>query len=183
MSKETPMLPTDEIDAGKVRALQRQINKNSDLIDGVVSRLVSNYCEPLDEYMLYVQGVVSDAEVPPTDAELDQIALRLPVLLYFTGEGQESLGIKEDMAKSVRQELYSESYNRAVGTVGDKTAAAELATQDEALVMTAYQRAYKKIKLRMELASEMLQSVKKVMSRRMSEYELSRVDPNRIGGN
>lgn len=180
--KDTGLALTGEIDARKVTAIQDRVDENSQLIEEIVNKLVSDYCKPLDDYMAFVQQLVSDENNPPTDAELDDFTLNLPVLLYFTGEAQEALGIKEDIAKAIRQEIYSESFNMATGTVGDKTSVAELSAQSETLVWIAYQRAYKKVKLRMEAANEMLQSVKKVISRRMVEYEIGRVDPSRIGG-
>jgi len=173
---------SSNIEIGKVRQLQKRIDANSDIIEGIVNRLVSDYCKSLDEYMEFIRTILNDTTNPPTDKELDDFILNIPVLLYFTGEAQESLGIKEDIAKAIRQELYNEIYDKSTGTIADKTAAAELATQSEYITYIAYQRAYKKIKLRMEAANETLQSIKKVISRRMSEYEMAKVDPARIKG-
>ena len=170
------------IRVGKIHQLQKRINENASLIDAVVDRLVRDYCRQLDEYMEHIKNILDDTANPPTDKELDDFTLNLPVLLYFAGEAQESLGIKEDVAKAVKQELYNQAYEAASGTIGDKTAAAELATQNEFVCHVAYSRAYKKVKLRMEAANETLQSVKKVISRRMAEYQLSGVDSGRIGG-
>ena len=89
---------SEEIPVAKVKQLQRRINKNSALIDNIVNKLVADYCRSLDEYMEYIQGILKDDTNPPTDKELDDFTLNLPVLLYFTGEAQESLGIKEDVA-------------------------------------------------------------------------------------
>ena len=171
-----------EVDVSKVRQLQKRIDKNSDIIDGIVNRLVSNYCEQLDDYMKYIRNILADTNNPPTDKELDDFILNIPVLLYFAGEGQESLGVKEDIAKAVKQELFNEVYDKAGGTIADKTAVAELATQNEYITHIAYNRAYKKIKLRCEAAYETLQSAKKILSRRMNEYDVTRVTPERIGG-
>lgn len=182
MAKENIHALSNEIDPSKVRQLQKRVNTNAQLIDTIVNKLVAQYCEQLDEYMNYVRAVVTDTDNPPTDKELDDFILNLPVLLYFTGEGQESLGVKEDVAKAIKSELYNDVFSVSEGTIADKTAQAELATQAEYITHIAYQRAYKKIKLRMEIANELLQSVKKVVSRRMSEYDISRVDPQRIGG-
>lgn len=176
MSKEL----IKEVDSTRIAELQQRIETNSDLIEVIVNKLVQDYCKPLDEYVSFIRSILNDSANPPTDTELDDFVLNIPTLLYFTGEAQESLGIKEDVAKAVKQELFSEVYAAAVGTIGDKTAAAELLTQNEYIVHTAYQRAYKKVKLRMEAAYELLQSVKKVISRRTTEYELSRIDPSRI---
>jgi len=182
MAKGNEIALSGEINVGKIRQLQKRIDANSDIVDSIVNRLVSDYCKPLDEYMEFIRNILNDTANPPTDRELDDFALNIPVLLYFTGEAQEALGVKEDVAKAVKQELYNEIYEKSTGTIADKTAAAELATQNEYIAHIAYQRAYKKVKLRMEAANEMLQSVKKVISRRMVEYEVARVDPGRVGG-
>ena len=182
MAKGNEIALSGEIEVGKVRQLQKRIEANSDIVESIVNRLVSEYCKPLDDYMDFIRDILNDHNNPPTDRELDDFTLNIPVLLYFTGEAQEALGIKEDVAKAVKQELYNEIYNKSTGTIADKTAAAELATQNEYIAHIAYQRAYKKIKLRMEAANETLQSVKKVISRRIVEYEVARVDPGRIGG-
>lgn len=182
MAKGNEIALSGEIEVGKVRQLQKRIDANSDIVESIVNRLVSDYCKPLDDYMDFIRDILNDHNNPPTDRELDDFTLNIPVLLYFTGEAQETLGIKEDVAKAVKQELYNEIYDKSTGTIADKTAAAELATQNEYIVHIAYQRAYKKIKLRMEAANETLQSIKKVISRRMVEYEVARVDPGRIGG-
>ena len=182
MAKGNDVALSAKIDTKKIVVLQDRIDKNSELIDSIVNKLVADYCKSSDDYMDFIRTVLSDPKNPPTDVELDDFTLNLPVLIYFTGEAQESLGVKEDIAKAIKQELFNDMYTISAGTVADKTASAELATQSEYLAHIAYQRAYKKVKLRTEAASEMLQSVKKVISRRMSEYELSRVDAGRVGG-
>lgn len=182
MAKISEPALSGDIDAGKVRNLQKKVDENSDLVDSIVNRLVSEYCKSLDEYMQFIRNILNDTTNPPTDQELDDFALNIPVLIYFTGEAQEALGIKEDVAKAIKQELYNEVYDKATGTIADKSAAAELATQNEYIAHIAYQRAYKKVKLRMEAANETLQSIKKIISRRMVEYEIARVDSGRVGG-
>lgn len=171
-----------EIDMDAVRQLQRRVNNNAKIIDEIANKLVSSYCTQLDDYMAFIKGILDDTNNPPTDKELDDFVMNLSVLLYYAGEGQESLGIKEDVAKAVKMELYNETFDEAVGTVADKTAQAELATQNEYIVHVAYARAYKKIKLRAEAGNEVLQSMKKIISRRSQEYALTGVDPARIGG-
>lgn len=171
-----------QINEQEIAHLQNQVNKNSKIIDELVNKLVAEYCNPLDDYMDFIRKILSDEENPPTDKELDDFTLNLPVLLYFTGEAQESLGVKEDIAKAIRMELYNDVFEKSSGTIADKTAQAELISQNEYINLVIYQRAYKKVKLRMEAGYETLQSVKKVITRRGQEYELSKVDRGRIGG-
>lgn len=171
---------SNEIDTKAVKNLQERIDKNSNLIDEIVNNLVQNYCKALDDYVEFIYNVLHDEEHPPSDLELDDFVMNLPVLLYFTGEGMESLGIKEDTSKAIRMEKYNEIYNELKGTIADKTAKAELHSQVEYITNMAYTRAYKKIKLRLELGNELLQSIKKVITRRTSEYDLGKVDQGRF---
>lgn len=177
-----PRVAFDKIDIDKVHELQGRIDSNGDIINNIANDIVNGYCKQLDEYITFIKEILDDVENPPTDKELDDFMLNIPVLLYFAGEGQETLGIKEDVAKAIKQELYNQTFDGATGTIADKTAVAELATQTEYITHIAYSRAYKKIKTKCETANEILQSVKKVVSRRTTEYEMTRVAPERVGG-
>lgn len=100
--------------------------------------------------------------------------LNLPLLLYFTGNATENIGVKEDIAKAIKQELYNDIFQNSEGTIADKTSKAELSTQSEYITHIAYQRAYKKLKNKIEMGNEVLSSVKKVLTHRIAETELSR---------
>ena len=88
----------------------------------------------------------------------------------------EQLGIRDDIAKAVYKEMYHTARaSQDKGTVADKDSLAELASQEQYIVSSAYSRAYKTLKSKVENAQELLGSVKKVLSRRMAEYELTRI--------
>lgn len=175
-------LLANEIETKKIELLQDRINNNSKLINDLTNKLVSDYCKQLDNYVKFVQDLLQDDKHPPTAEELDDIVMNLPVLLYFCGEAQENLGIKTDVAKAVKLEKYNEIYNEVKGTIADKTAKSELAAQSETVTHIIYDRAYKIVKEKMNAAYELLSSCKKVISRRMSEYELGGVDSGRFRG-
>ncbi len=156
----------------KMEDMQKRIEINSEVIERYIKGIVTEYCAELDKYILHIKRVVGTDDVP-TEA-LDNFVLRLPVLIYFAGEALENVGIQEDISTALKMEIYNHVFNDTEGTIADKTAMAELATQTEFVNNVIYTRAYKKIKLRMEMATELLQSIKKVVSRRISEYELSK---------
>ena len=109
MSNKSELL-AEEIETKKIELLQDRINNNSKLINELTNKLVADYCKQLDDYVRFIQGILQDNQHPPTAEELDDFVMNLPVLLYFCGEAQENLGIKQDVAKAVKQEKYNEIY-------------------------------------------------------------------------
>ena len=173
-------LLANELDKTEVLELQDRIDNNSKLINNLTNKLVADYCKGLDELVYSLDIIVKDFKHPPTNDMLDYYVVNLPIQLYFSGEAQENLGIKVDVAKAIKQEKYNEIYREVSGTIADKTAESELASQSEEITRIIYDRAYKIVKEKMEAASKLLDSVKKVMSRRMTEMQLSKVDDGRF---
>lgn len=153
--------------------IMQNVDNISDTIKEISDNLVTEYCKDLDDLMSVIREELQD-NGGITDAELEFHIMDLANTLYFTGSAQEDLGIKEDICKSIRQELYTKAREEAKGkTVADRTAQAELVVQTETMTLAIYSRAYKKVKLRMEAGYEMLNSLKKVMNKRITEVELS----------
>lgn len=155
------------------------INNDSKYLDDIVEGLVISCCQDLDDYISYVKRLLDDVNTPIADAELDDIVLTIPTLLYFTGNLQETLGIREDIARMEETNKYNQVLVNAEGTVQARQAYAKLQVQNESLATLVYQRACRKIKLRCDYASEILQSAKKILTRRISELELSKNSVNR----
>lgn len=154
-------------------SIMQKVNNISDTIRRISDGLVTEYCKDLDDLMSVIREELQD-NMEITDEELEFHILDLANILYFTGSAQEDLGIKEDTCKAIRQEVYSKAREQATGkTVADKTAQAELVAQAETTTLAIYSRAYKKVKLRMDAGYEMLNSLKKVMNKRITEMELS----------
>jgi len=160
-------------DLTKVKSTENRIQDNASKVDEIVKRLVNDYAKPLDDYVTLCRDIITDKVNPPTDEELDDMCMTLPCYLYFAGEGQEALGLREDVAKAIKMELYNNSYEQAIGTIADKTATAELASQHEFIVHSCYQRAYKQLKMKYEIGLELLNSIKKVIGRRQNALNLT----------
>ena len=153
-------------------SIMKKVDNISDTIKEISDKLVTKYCDDLDDLMIDIKSILTNDTM--TDSYLETAILDLANTLYFTGSAQEDLGIKEDICKAIRQEVYSKAREQATGkTVADKTAQAELIAQAETMTLAIYSRAYKKVKLRMDAGYEMLNSLKKVMNKRITEMELS----------
>ena len=176
MANNKEQQPVEKTQEDVLHEIMAKVEDNSAKIEKLVDELVNKYCHQLDELVSMFKDILHDKDNPITEEELDEICLKLPSYLYFIGEAQERFGIKEDIAKSVKMELYNDVHRRTKGTIADKQAASEAATLEEDIVYRAYQRSYKRIKQKLEAAYELLSSIKKVISRRMGEQELSNVD-------
>lgn len=160
--------------------LMTKVEENSGKLEKTINEIIEVYSGELDEYLNFVRGILRNDEQPPTDAELDDFALNISTLIYFTSVGCEQMGIRDDLSRAA----YKEAYNVArslldKGTVADKNMQAEIDAQAEHIVNIVYSKSYKILKAKVESAQEVLASVKKVMSRRMNEAELSRMQMNK----
>lgn len=161
------------------KELLERVESNAGELEKTVSEIIEPYISELDDYMKFVHSVLKDDEHPPTDVELDDFAMNLSTLIYFASTGTEQMGIRDDLSKVA----YKEAYNTArsmldKGTVADKNTQAELDALSDHIVNVVYSKAYKIMKAKVESAQEVLASVKKVISRRCSEMETSRIQMN-----
>lgn len=160
----------------QVEEIKHRVEENSKTIDEIVDGIIKPYCKDLDNYVSFIKDCLKDGENPPTTDELDDFCLNLSTYIYFAGGMTEHLGIRDDISKAIYKEIYHTARaSQDKGTVADKDSLAELASQDEFIVSSSYTRAYKMMKAKVENAQELLGSVKKVLSRRIQEMELSRI--------
>ncbi len=166
---------TDE-NASSLTKIQENIESNAGALDTIVNEIISPYCRDLDKYVRFIKDCLKDGENPPTNEELDDFCMNLSTYIYFAGGTCEYLGIRDDIAKAVYKEMYHTARaNQSSGTVADKDSLAELASQEEYIVSAAYNRAYKIMKSKVDNAQELLSSCKKVLTRRISEFETTRI--------
>ena len=159
-----------------IEEIKIKVEEHSKTIDEIVNGIISPYCKDLDNYVLFIKDCLKDGENPPTTDELDDFCLNLSTYIYFAGGMCEQLGIRDDIAKAVYKEMYHTARaSQDKGTVADKDSLAELASQEQYIVSSSYTRAYKTMKAKVENAQELLASVKKVLSRRIQEAELTRM--------
>lgn len=156
----------------KETILNQKIKDNSKVVEDVVYDIVKKYTEPLDNIMKLCREIFNSG-TPMSDVELEDLLLQLPSTLYFTGEGQEFVGIRQDIAEMVKREVYNEARKKAEGTVADKNTEAEIESLNEAVNQVIYERAYKMIRTKIEMGYEMINSLKRVFDKRNREAQIS----------
>ena len=156
-----------------LREILSQDETNVELVKELVDSLTTSCCDRLDAYVDYVRNLMNDRQL--TNPELDDVVMTIPTLLYYVGTKQEELGIRHDVSKAGRNQVYNQIYTQISGTAGIEDASAKAELFNEDVILCVYARAYNIIKSKIDSATELLQSAKKVISRRMSETELSNV--------
>ena len=166
----------DNLNIDKVNSIKLHVESNSETVENIVREIINPYCDGLDKYIKFISDCLADGNNPPTDSELEDFCLNLSTYIYFAGGMCEQLGVRDDISKAVYKETYNMARaKREHGTVADKDSYAELSAQQEQLVNICYNRAYKTMKNKVENAQELLSSCKKVLSRRMQEFELTKI--------
>lgn len=169
----------DNLNPEKAVEIMEKVEKSSKQMDEIVDTIITPYIEDLDNYVSHIDERLCDKANPPADMELDKFCLNLSSLIYFAGSMSERLGIRDDIAKATYKEVYNTTRDNAEkGTIQDKNTLAELAAQQEQLISICYTRAYRIVKAKVDSAQELLASIKKVISRRMQDQQLT----NMTGG-
>lgn len=171
-----------KIDPERMSNVSERVDNLSKEVIDMADRIANDVCADLDAYMQSIDEILVNQQVLISDYQLEAFVLNLSSLLYLVSDAQENLGVKEDVSRAIQKEVYNRVREKAQGTVADKDTAAELQCQEESITTIVYARAYKKVKLRVEAASEMINSIKKVMTRRIAEMEMSQTDTSRTGG-
>lgn len=156
-----------------VNRIKLHVEDNSSVVDEIVQGIIEPYVKDLDTYVKFIASCLKDGNNPPSDSELEDFCMNLSTYIYFAGGFQERLGIRADIAEAVRKEAFNSARDDKDGTVQDKNSRAEIASQQEQIVSICYSRAYKTVKAKIENAMELQSSCKKVLTRRMQEYQLT----------
>lgn len=146
----------------------------------ISDELVRSYTEDMDQLMrdLYEDCIQNDA----SDRVLEKYLLELNNMLYFLGNKLETVGIKDDLSKMASKEAFNNAYlrnrlkdaeNRNKTTVAELTALAEDASKYETVLNSLYARVYKQIKFKMDAGYDMVNSLRKIITKRMQDQNLA----------
>ena len=153
--------------------IQKLDTDTLDIID-TVNNITSSYTSELDKCINEIQTLLSNEEdISPQ--QLNYYISVLPILLYdITGRITE-LGIKSDAAKMQRRTVFNDAYiQQSQGTVSKKTSIAQNQSMNEQFVEDVMLRAYKECANKIEIATMLHSSLKKVQSWKTSELEITR---------
>ena len=148
----------------------------SDCFD-TFDKVTNSYAQELDTLIDSIQSVIRDSKDVPTE-DLSHMALDLSTTIYTVGSHIEKTGIMSDIASLKRQETYNNATlklqeDNATAkvklTVPVITASAEESSKYHTTIKVIYDRVYKQLKFKLDAATEILSSLKKVISQRMQD--------------
>lgn len=164
---------------------QNKLNESNSLLDHAESIIgtniitqVNDLTTELDTLMDMMHKKINREEYDISDKELEKLIIRLPILIYELNNTLMKAGIREDLAKIIKQTNYNSSYVMQEGTIADKKAGAELDIKEDILLETTWKRSVKIINQKMDIAGELLSSCKKILSKRMEEINIMKRAPN-----
>ena len=117
--------------------------------------------------------IVSNRQTATID-EILELLVSLPAELYYLNTETEFAALKEDVIKIIRNEKYNKSRATAKGTVQDKNNEAELAVLEEDLQKAIYGRVVKMLKGKIDMAYEMINSLKRLCDSKSKEVNVQR---------
>ena len=148
-------------------SLENSIINKSKEVERITLGVVNKFTKELDALQSEIKEKLVNRDY--TIEELEYWALILPVFSYEIGEKQEVVGIREDMSRMIRDEVFNRVILDTEGSVQHKRSEAEVQSTLELLYQTAYSRAYRIIKAKNEATQDIINSIKKVLSRALEE--------------
>ena len=149
------------------------LHDRTSVVETLVSEIIYDKCKDIDELIHQIKEAVYDVD-SIADYQLDIFIAKIPIQLYYLSAVMSSFQTSESVAKLSQKVAYNDARMKAEGTVADKDAIAERAVETETLVTLVTTRCTKMMQMKYDMALELLNSLKKISSRRISEYELTR---------
>lgn len=165
------------ISENKLSSCNTLLDNAESIIGTTIINSVNELTNELDELMEMMHKKINKEGYEISDKELEKLIIRLPILIYELNNVLMKVGIKEDLSKIIKQTNYNEAFVVQEGTIADKKSGAELAIKEEMLLETTWKRSVKIISQKMDIAQELLSSVKKILSKRMEEISLIKRSP------
>lgn len=175
----------NNIDTQKVDALLKDTDNNVEYFTSVSNSVIEAYATDLDNIMKSIyKDIISKDEVEYPC--LERYYLELTNLLYFMGDKLEEVGIKDDLSKAAAKEVYNKAYldnqikdveKKNKTTVAENQAVAEEYSKYESTVNFIYSRVYKQLKYKIDAAYEMVNTLKKIITKRIQDESLQYMQP------
>lgn len=170
------------IDQVKLQEYFDAVCNNVNQFTDITNKVVEENCQDLDALMSDLKIALTQEQAASTDT-LERYYAELTNLLYFMADRLERLGVFKDLGGATAKEAYNKAYlafasekderGKSIRTVNENSALAETETQYQSIVGTVYANAYGAVKLKVDLAQEMVSTLKNILRKRINENYLN----------
>jgi hypothetical protein len=144
-------------------------------VDPTVQQAIGDYLSQLDDIIAEAEGVIGGDTEGIDTAGLERLVLRIPLVLYYCQVGSEKANLSQTLAELIRADTFNSAVLDAKGTDTSRRATAEITAQESKAAQIIYQSCSKMLVQRMYYLEELLKSIKKILSLRITEYEVTRM--------
>lgn len=155
------------MEENKIQVSIENLKQDTDIVIQIAYGLIESYVKPLDQLVYEFERLLKQSD-DLTDDQLSKMSLELASSLYSVAISLEYASLRDDIARMAKKSKYNQELVKVTGKVVDKQSLAELASREEELLSNIATSAYKQIKARVEYGNELLQSIKKVLTIRLS---------------
>lgn len=168
------------IDESKVKELEQKIDENVEYFTKLIDDIVTENTQGMDRILGEIHDNIIRVDNPATEV-IEKYFLELTNCIYFMQERVEKLNIYDSLSKISYKEAYNNYYmnpqiDKQKPTVAELTSYAESSTIYEQSLNEMYNKAYRIIKSKVDAAQTMIQTLSKVLSKRINDTQLSNRD-------
>ena len=170
------------IDQEILTKLDIGIQEDSTLFFEMVDKVVKEQSSQLDYLMEDLREAVTKKDAIDTDA-LERYYAELSNMIYFLMDKVERLNVFADLSKAQMKESYNMAYlefssekdekGKSLRTVNENTSLAESKSKYDSILNTVYDHAYKTLRSKIDMALEMVNTLKNILKRRIQEEYIS----------
>ena len=168
------------IDKDKIKEVSDNIDENVNYFNEIIDSIVKENTQDLDIILMKIDTYIVKVDNPSAEV-IEKAFLELTNYLYFMQEKVEKLNIYDSLSKISYKDTFNERYMnpkllKEKPTVAELTSYAERCTIYEQSMNEVYNKAYRIVKSKVDSAQVMVQTLSKVLSKRMSDSQLSNRD-------
>lgn len=153
-------------------SLEQALN-NVELVYNDVKELANDLIKEYTSDITNLINYIADNLENLTNDDLRNLILKLSIKAYSFGDIKEKAGIKAEIAEMLKKEKYATEFNKADGSVAARENISILNISEEVVTQAIYDLVAGMYKVKLDEIRRMIDSLKVVLTSRLSEAKLS----------
>lgn len=153
-------------------SLEQALN-NVELVYNDVKEIADDLVKEYTSDIANLISYIADNLESLTNDDLRKLILKLSTKAYSFGDIKEKAGIKAEIAEMLKKEKYATEFNKAEGSIAVRENTSILNISDEVVTQAIYDLVASSYKVKLDEIRRMIDSLKVVLTSRLSEAKLS----------